>query len=281
VTHVELVLAPQDLLAVLVAAQQRPQQELAHAEGEHEDADDAGAVALEAVDRHRGHRAGDQLPRDDREEDAAEHLAQRAAAHQHEVAGDDREVQDVEEAEDDEHGDRVAVAADRGVVVQRAEDQPAQQRHQRVGRRVAEQRQPARARVQGIHQHAADADRDRRRRSQDRHREDQAHERARDPDALGLERQEVAAPRQHGEQADQLRGLPLLGGRHQSRRRDAAEQHAGLDAGDDPAPPARPQKRGVAQDLALRTHPRLAVSGPGRAHQGEGPRHDDEPKNDR
>ena len=55
---VELVGAPHDLLAVRLSLQQRAQQQLADAEREREQADDAGAVELEAVDGHRGERRG-------------------------------------------------------------------------------------------------------------------------------------------------------------------------------------------------------------------------------
>ena len=66
VADVELVGAADDLLAVRLALEQRPQQQLADAEGEREQADDAGAVDLEAVDGHRGDRGGGQLPRQHR-----------------------------------------------------------------------------------------------------------------------------------------------------------------------------------------------------------------------
>ena len=64
VADVELVGAADDLLAVHLALQHRPQQQLADAEGEREQADDAGAVDLEAVDRHRGDRGGGHFPRE-------------------------------------------------------------------------------------------------------------------------------------------------------------------------------------------------------------------------
>ena len=56
VADVELVGPALDLLRVRLALEQRAQQQLVDAEREREQADDPGAVDLEAVDGHRGHR---------------------------------------------------------------------------------------------------------------------------------------------------------------------------------------------------------------------------------
>ena len=95
VADVELVAAALDLLLVTPGPRARPAAAAGRRRGEREQADDAGAVDLEAVDGHRGQRRGGELPRQHRQVDRAEHLQQRAAAEQHRVPGDHREVEDV------------------------------------------------------------------------------------------------------------------------------------------------------------------------------------------
>ncbi len=139
VADVELVGAPHDLLAVRLALEQRPQQQLADAEGEREQPDDAGAVELEAVDGHRGHRRRRQLPRQHRAVHRLEHLQQRAAAQEDRVAGDHREVEEVREHEDDEDRDREPALVGDVVLQQPVQDDPAEQGEGRVRDEVVEQ----------------------------------------------------------------------------------------------------------------------------------------------
>ena len=146
VADVQLVAPAHDLLLGLLALEHGAQQQLAHAEAEHEQADDRRAVDLEPVDGHRGQRRGRELPRQHREVHRAEHRQQRAAAQQHGVAGDHHEVEDVRRDEHDEHGD-----GERALLAERRLPDPLQckragEREGRVRREVVQQVSAARSR---------------------------------------------------------------------------------------------------------------------------------------
>jgi hypothetical protein len=243
VADVELVLAADDLLAVLVAPQQRAQEQLADAEGEDEQGDDPGAVELEAVDGHRGDRAGGELPGHDGEEDALEHLPQRAPAREHDVPGDEREVEDVGQAEDQEHRQGEPALLRTESRLDGVEDERTEQRKERVDGGIAEHRDAAGARVQRVGHRAAEADDHGGRGAEQRHRQHEAQKGPGDAGALGLEGQEVAAPGEHGEQADERERLPLVGRGEQSGRDEAARQHRALDRVQRLAPPRRRKSR--------------------------------------
>ena len=282
VPHVELVLAADDLLAVLVAAQERAQQQLADAEGEHEEGDDAGAVELEAVDGHRGDRARGQLPGDDRQEDALEHLPQRPAAREHDVPGDHREVEDVGQTEDHEHREREPALLRARGRLESVEDQRAEQREERIDRGVAEHRHPACARVQRVGHRAAEADQDGGSGAEQRHREHEAQERARDAGALGLECQEIAPPGEDGEQADERRLLPLLGRGEQRGGPEAAGEDGRLGGEQRPAPAGRGRQARLRlpQHARLGARPQPVLTRARGAHERERPGDDHEPEDD-
>jgi hypothetical protein len=279
VADVELVGPPLDLLAVRLALEHRAQQQLADPQAEREDADDAGAVALEPVDGHRRQRSGRQLPRQHGDEHGPEERRQRAAAQQHRVRGDHREVEHVGAQEHDEHGDREGAVRQQRRVVDALEDQAAHQREERVRREDAEHLRPAGAPADDVHGRAGQPHRGRRRGAEQRHGEHEPHERAGDAEALGLERQEIAADDEHREQPDELVRLPLLGRRRQRRQPDAGGEQRRLHRRDGPGghrPHAREVERPRGRPLA--TQGRLAARG---AHQRQRPRDDHHPQCDR
>src|SRR3954469_25805274 len=101
-----------------------------------------------------------------------------------------------------------------------SEDNSAQEWEEGIRSRVAEEGDATRAGVERIDDGATQADGDCRGRAQQCHGQDEAEERAGDSRALCLEREEVAAPGEHGEQADELRRRPLLSVREQDRPGD-------------------------------------------------------------
>ena len=261
-------------------SQQRPQQQLADAEREGEQADDAGAVDLEAVDGHRGQRRGGELPREHRQVDGAEQLqpvSRRAASTAWPAII--AKLRMLAAMNTNEHRERVAAVVGERDAVQPLQRQAAEQREGRVGGDVLEQLDPARGRLRSASTDAAampiatagagpsSAIASTRPRNEPPIRK-----------RLRLQHDEVAADHEHGEQADQLPRLPLLGRGEQHRRRDDAGQQQ---------PPRRPPRsaRGPRRRCAPLGGSGGASTGvgsvaPGRAHQRERPRHDDDPQSD-
>jgi hypothetical protein len=280
VADVQLVRAALDLLAVRLALEQRAQQELADAEGEREQPDDALVVDLEAVDGHRRQQRRGELPREHGQVHRAEQGGQRAAAQQHVVAGDQREVERVDGDEDAEHRDRVAGLRIHAAGADPLERERADQREGGVGGEVVEQQDPARAAAQRVADRAGDAHRDGRGGTEQGHRQDQAEEGPGDPEALGLEGHEVAAHHQDRQQADERDRVPLLLVREEHRGdRDRREQRALAD--DEHAAPRSTERRdralGRPRGLAD-PEARVVLRSPGSAHQGQRPADDDQPQ---
>ena len=169
----------------------------------------AGAVDLEAVDGHRGHDGRGDLPRQHRDEDRAQHLDQRAAAQQARVAGDHQEVERVGGDEDAEDRDRVAALVEVGLL-ERVQREPAEQRERRVRQQVVEQVGAAHAPARGVHQRRGEAERRGGRGAEQRHRQHEAGERPADPEALGVQDEDVRAEHEQREQAGERQRRPLV-----------------------------------------------------------------------
>ena len=273
VAHVELVRAALDLLRVRLALQQRAQQQLVDAEGDREQADDPGAERLEAVDGHRGHHGGGDLPRQHRHEDAAEHVRQRAAAEDPRVAGDHQEVQEVGGQEHAEHRDGVGALVD-VLSVQGIERDPAEQRERRVGEQVVEQVGAADLAPQRVDQRGGEAEQRGRGRPEQRHRQHEAGEGPADAEALRVQHEDVGAEHEQRDQADERERLPLALGREVARERQHGDQQHPWVIGRGP-PPTRVGHASSRQPFRGR---RRGISHRGGPHDGERP--DDEAKPD-
>jgi hypothetical protein len=281
VADVELVAVALGLLALRLPLEQRAQQQLAHAEREREQPDDAGAVDLEAVDGHGGQRGGRELPRQDGEVDRAEEVRERSAAQQHRVAGDHHEVEDVDGDEHGEHRDGVATVRRRPAGLEPLEEEPADERERRVRRHVVDQVGAPGPAAQGVRDRAGDAHGDRRRGAEQGHREHEAQERAGDPEPLGVEREEVAADDEHGEQPDQLDRLPLLAVRQEHRGDDHGAQQDPLRPDEQPSPSAVGEGEPVRRPVLLEVgRARVVLRRSGSAHQRQRPADDHQPQGD-
>jgi hypothetical protein len=141
------------------------------------------------------------------------------------VPGDHGEVQEVRKHEHREHGERESSLVGWVRVLEPSQGDPADQRERRVGDEVAQQVGTARPAPNGVAGRGEEADGDRRGWSQHGHCEDNPKERSADPEALGVEDDEVAAQHEHDEQSDELPRLPLVSRRYRhGHERDHHEQ---------------------------------------------------------
>ena len=158
----------------------------------------------------------------------------------------------------------------------RLQHEPADQHEGRVGREVVQQVDPARAVAQRVEPGGGEADRDRGRRAEHGHHEHHPEERAADPEAPGLQHDEVAAEDEHGEQPDERPLVPLVAGRHDRRDGDHGGQDHDLHT-------RKERHRGAPRSGGRRRRRSLERAHVGRAcgpHQSERPGHDDDPQRD-
>ena len=193
------------------------------------------------------------------------------------MPGDHQEVQRVGGQEDDEHRDRVAALL--GVRrVDRVQRDAAEQRERRVREQVVEQVGPAHAPAQRVDQRRGEAEERGRRRAEQRHRQHEAGERAADPEALGVEHEDVRAEHQQREQADERRAAPT-GSRRTGRSRTPSTTTSAIACADRHRAPAAGERHAAERQALSGSGVGAGASAPAAAsHHGERP--DDQPQPD-
>ena len=210
--RLELVHLPAQLVALALGVDDRREQvavgEQQH--GEHRDRDQPDLL----VGEHGAGRedAGRDLPRDDRQVEAAHRGDQAGAVAQAQVADDQQEVEEVRREVDAEHDRRGRQRRDLlgPRVAERLEQQRADHRVRRERDDVVEHERPRRARLRRPGEHGGDRDHGRGRGPEQRHRERGGDERRADLDGAGLQRQELPDERQREQREEQARGLQSL-----------------------------------------------------------------------